>query len=230
MQHSSTLDDEMDCRRCRLSAERRRVVVPDGALFGVMAVGEAPGADEDEQGVGFVGAAGRNLDAAFEKALAEEEPSEAGVQRPAATRHRYARANVVRCRPPENRKPRADEVAACAPWLDQAIEEYAPRVLLAVGRSASERLVGKHSEPFLQHVQTDAWIVDSARESGCEPQGVWSYRGVAVLSMPHTSPLAWNRRYTNALGESTPIRELGEGMVRRAVWLARERLKARGGW
>lgn len=120
------------CLNCPLHAGRTRTV------FGVgnrqadwLIVGEAPGAEEDRRGEPFVGRAGRLLDAML-----------------AALGHARAEvyiANVVKCRPPENRDPRPDEAAACAPYLDRQIALLEPRIILAVGRVAAQRLLGTDS-------------------------------------------------------------------------------------
>ena len=117
------------CTLCPLHAGRIRTV------FGVgnrqadwLIIGEAPGAEEDRKGEPFVGRAGKLLDAM----LAALGQSRAEV---------YI-ANVVKCRPPENRDPRAEEAASCAPVLDRQIALLAPRVILAVGRVAAQRLLG----------------------------------------------------------------------------------------
>ena len=104
-------------------------------LFGVgnrraefMIVGEAPGVEEDRRGEPFVGRAGKLLDAML--AALGFDRSDVFI------------ANVLKCRPPENRDPRPEEAAACAPWLDRQIELVQPRVLIAVGKHAAQRLLG----------------------------------------------------------------------------------------
>ncbi len=181
--------DPARCTACRLAEHRQQVVLPDGPRRGLLAVGEAPGGQEDSQGVGFVGIAGRNLDAVL---------AEFGI-----ARDDYARTNIVRCRPPENRKPRRDEVAACAHWLDGTVSDWQPRVILAVGQSAAERLVPAWSGSYLDYVEDVL--------SGRMPPP--RYHGVIVIPMPHTSPLAWNRRRS----DGSAIRDLGRRAVERAV-------------
>lgn len=116
------------CTRCPLHAGRTRTV------FGVgnrnadwLVIGEAPGAEEDRRGEPFVGRAGKLLDAML-AALG-------------FARDEVYIANVVKCRPPENRDPSPEEAARCAPFLDRQIELLAPKIILAVGRVAAQRLL-----------------------------------------------------------------------------------------
>ena len=118
------------CTACELCKQRKQ------AVFGVgnesapwLFVGEGPGADEDEQGEPFVGQAGRLLDSML---------SAIGIAR---GREAYI-ANVVKCRPPGNRTPTPAESAACAPYLDRQIELIAPRLIVALGKTAATRLLG----------------------------------------------------------------------------------------
>ena len=117
------------CTRCRLSDQRRNVVVGEGDPNArVMFIGEGPGAEEDRTGRPFVGQAGAVLDAMI---------FSLGLER----RQVYI-ANVVKCRPPGNRDPEADEVAACAPFLDRQIALIRPQVIVALGKPAARRLTG----------------------------------------------------------------------------------------
>jgi DNA polymerase len=117
------------CTRCRLAERRRNVVVGEGDPHArVMFIGEGPGAEEDRTGRPFVGQAGALLDAMI-FAL--------GLER----RQVYI-ANVVKCRPPGNRDPEIDEVAACAPFLDRQIALIRPQVIVALGKPAARRLTG----------------------------------------------------------------------------------------
>lgn len=117
------------CTLCRLSEKRKTVVFGEGnAKAGVMFIGEGPGAEEDRTGRPFVGQAGKLLDRmifamGFERAEV------------------YI-ANVVKCRPPGNRDPNDDEVAACASYLDRQIDLIEPEVIVALGKPASRRLTG----------------------------------------------------------------------------------------
>ena len=117
------------CRACGLCQQRKQAVFGVGAESGPwLFVGEGPGADEDEQGEPFVGQAGRLLDNML---------AAIGCRRGEDT---YI-ANVVKCRPPGNRTPTAEEAAACAPFLDRQIDLVAPRLIVALGKSAIVRLL-----------------------------------------------------------------------------------------
>ena len=117
------------CTRCRLAEGRRTVVFgmgsPDADL---MFIGEGPGAQEDRQGLPFVGPAGELLSKI--------------IQAIEMRREDVYIANVVKCRPPGNRDPQPDEVAACRGWLQEQIETVRPRVIVMLGRVAAQTLLG----------------------------------------------------------------------------------------
>ena len=122
--------DALACVKCPLAELGRTQVV-----FGVgdpqadlLFVGEGPGAEEDRLGEPFVGRSGRLLD----KLLLEE----LGL-----TRDRVYIANVVKCRPPENRDPQPVEIETCRPWLEQQIELIAPKVVVTLGKFAAQLLL-----------------------------------------------------------------------------------------
>ena len=120
----------LSCTACRLCEQRTHVVFGMGdPRAELMFVGEGPGAEEDAQGLPFVGRSGKLLD----RLMAEE----MGLTRDSA----YI-ANVVKCRPPENRDPRPDEIAACRPFLERQIELIDPKVLVTLGNFASKLLLG----------------------------------------------------------------------------------------
>jgi DNA polymerase len=117
------------CTRCRLAEGRAKVVFGSGnPTAELMFVGEGPGADEDRQGLPFVGAAGELLTRI--------------IQAIEMTREEVYIANVVKCRPPGNRDPQPDEVAACRGYLDKQIALVRPRVLVALGKVAAQALLG----------------------------------------------------------------------------------------
>jgi len=119
------------CRKCRLSKGRENVVPGVGPCKSkIIFIGEAPGRDEDIHGKPFVGRAGRLLDEALE---------EVGVDRA-----KVRISNLVKCRPPGNRRPREDEKRICTSlYLEKEIEEGAPEVICALGQTAAEFLAGK---------------------------------------------------------------------------------------
>ena len=113
------------CRACGLCETRSRTVFGTGdERAGWMVVGEAPGAEEDRLGEPFVGNAGRLLDQML---------AALGLARG----HDVFIANVLKCRPPHNRDPSADEMQRCEPYLRRQIELVAPRVIVVVGRIAA---------------------------------------------------------------------------------------------
>ncbi|MBW4029362.1 MAG: uracil-DNA glycosylase [Acidobacteria bacterium] len=118
------------CEACALSRTRTRVVIGSGPrLPGLLVVGEAPGRHEDEGGEPFVGRSGQLLVRLIRDELGLE-------------RSQYFITNVVKCRPPQNRTPRAAEVTACRPWLAAQMERLAPTMVLAVGNVAAKAVFG----------------------------------------------------------------------------------------
>ncbi len=117
------------CTRCDLHRTRTRAVLGVGDRHAQwLVVGEAPGAEEDRQGEPFVGRAGQLLDAMLQAI---------GLARG----HNVYIANILKSRPPGNRDPAAEEVAACLPYLERQIELIRPRLILAVGRIAMQNLL-----------------------------------------------------------------------------------------
>ena len=123
-----------DCQRCKLAGGRRTIVFGQGHPNArLMFVGEGPGADEDEQGLAFVGKAGQLLTKIIEAI---------GLRRDDV----YI-ANVIKCRPPQNRNPEPDEILACQPFLEQQIRAIRPTVLVGLGKFAAQWLL-KTAEPI----------------------------------------------------------------------------------
>ena len=115
-----------DCPNCALARTRTRTVPGSGpSTSEVMFVGEAPGQREDEQGLPFVGAAGKFLD---------ELLAAAGLSRETV----YI-ANIVKCRPPGNRDPRPEEIEACSAYLDEQLRIVDPRIVVTLGRVSMQR-------------------------------------------------------------------------------------------
>ena len=117
-----------DCKRCKLCKGRTNIVFgvgsPDAKL---VFVGEGPGAEEDKQGIPFVGRAGQLLTKIIEAMK--------------LSRDDVYIANVVKCRPPENRNPEPDEIAACSPFLMKQIEIIAPKVIVCLGTFAAQKFL-----------------------------------------------------------------------------------------
>ena len=153
-----------ECQRCRLASGRTHIVFGDGNPDAeLLFIGEGPGETEDQRGLPFVGRAGELLTQMIEKGL--------GIPRSSV----YI-CNVVKCRPPNNRTPLADEVSACSPFLDGQIAAVAPRVIVALGKPATSRLLGR-----------DVPIT--------KVRGVWhEYRGIPLLPTFHPAFLL--RQYT----------------------------------
>src|SRR5438445_11747190 len=117
-----------DCTRCRLSKGRTNIVFGTGNVDAdIMFIGEGPGADEDEQGLPFVGRAGQLLNNMI---------SAMGIKREDV----YI-ANVVKCRPPGNRTPEKDECDTCSPFLMRQIDVIKPKVIVALGAVAAKNLL-----------------------------------------------------------------------------------------
>ena len=119
------------CRACPRGAQRGCAVPGEGAMpAALMCVGEGPGAQEDASGRPFVGPAGQLLDRIL-------------LQGMGLRREEVFIANLVKCRPPGNRDPLPEEVAACAPFLQEQLAQVRPRVILALGRHAAQHLLGR---------------------------------------------------------------------------------------
>ncbi|MBI3811583.1 MAG: uracil-DNA glycosylase [Nitrospirae bacterium] len=118
-----------DCTRCKLHTGRTHLVFGTGdPEAGLMFVGEAPGEDEDRQGLPFVGKAGQLLTRIIEAM---------GLKRESV----YI-ANIIKCRPPRNRNPEPDEIASCSPFIQRQIEILRPKVVCALGSFAARTLLG----------------------------------------------------------------------------------------
>lgn len=117
------------CRQCSLSETRKNVVIAKGRVPApLMLIGEGPGADEDEQGIPFVGAAGKLLHLllyAFD-----------------LTENDYHICNIVKCRPPQNRVPSPDEASACKPLLAKQFRLVQPKVIVLLGATACKYFLG----------------------------------------------------------------------------------------
>jgi len=146
------------CQNCRLAKSRTQVVYGVGSPNAdLMFIGEAPGRDEDLQGEPFVGRAGQLLTDII-KAMK-------------LTRNDVYIANVIKCRPPENRNPEPDEMEACRPYIRRQIEIIQPKVIVTLGRFALQSLTEK------------AYAISAVR-------GQWlDYKGIKVMPTYHPAYL-----------------------------------------
>ncbi len=149
------------CEKCRLSKTRTQAVYGVGNPHAdLMFIGEAPGRDEDIQGEPFVGRAGQLLTDII-KAMK-------------LTRNDVYIANVIKCRPPENRNPEPDELDACRPYIRRQVELIEPRVIVTLGRFALQSLLEK------------GYAISSVR-------GQWlDYNGIKVMPTYHPAYLLRN--------------------------------------
>ena len=156
------------CQRCRLAKGRTQVVFSDGnPQARLMVVGEAPGANEDRTGLPFVGQAGKFLDLLL-----------AAVD--LSRRDSVYICNVLKCRPPGNRDPMADEIELCSPFLKRQIALVAPEVILAVGTFAAQLLTGMD------------------RPLGKLRGSVYAYEGVPLVVTYHPAALLRNAGWTRS--------------------------------
>jgi uracil-DNA glycosylase len=137
------------CRMCRLCETRTNTVFgvgPRGAPL--MVVGEGPGADEDARGEPFVGRAGKLLDEML-RAIGRSRERDTFI------------ANVVKCRPPGNREPAEDEAESCRPYLEQQLRLVRPKLIVALGRVAAQRLLATDTPIGKMRGQTYTWGPES---------------------------------------------------------------------
>jgi DNA polymerase len=170
-----------DCQRCKLSGGRTHIVFGVGnPRASLMFVGEGPGRDEDLRGEPFVGRAGQLLTEIITKGMKMR-------------REDVYIANVIKCRPPENRNPEPDEIAACQPFLRRQIELVQPQVLVALGTFAAQTLLG-------------------VRTPISRLRGRWhEYQGVKLMPTLHPAYLLRNPNDKRLVWEDVKmvLRELG---------------------
>ncbi len=176
-------DQIHQCQNCKLGATRTNFVFGTGNLNArLMIIGEAPGADEDAQGEPFVGRAGQLLTKILEAIQFHREDV-------------YI-ANIIKCRPPENRRPEADEVAECEPYLYKQIDLVQPKVILAVGLTAVNTLLkSKHT-------------MGAIRGQTLE------FRGIPMIATYHPAALLRNPEWKKATWEDVQmLRKLYDTLV-----------------
>lgn len=150
-----------DCTRCRLHKQRNNIVFGQGnGSAELVFVGEGPGHDEDMQGLAFVGRAGKLLTQMIEAM--------------GLTRDGVYICNVVKCRPPENRKPEDDEMATCSPFLLRQLDVIKPKAIVCLGATAAQALL-------------------KTKDSISRYRGTWfDYRGAKLLATYHPAYLLRN--------------------------------------
>ena len=137
----------LNCQKCRLCQNRTKIVFGIGNKNAdIMFIGEGPGADEDKQGIPFVGKAGKLMDKAFEGL---------GIER-----GNVYIANIVKCRPPSNRVPEDDEASACLNYLRNQVILVKPKIIVLLGSTSLKNILGKE------------YSITSARGSWLERKGI----------------------------------------------------------
>ena len=160
----------MECTRCPLAATRTQVVFGAGnPNADLMFVGEAPGFHEDLQGVPFVGASGNLLTRLIE---------EIGL-----SRDRVYIANVVKCRPPDNRDPERAEIESCRPWLEGQLEYIMPKVVVTLGNFATKLLLDTKEGITRLRGKEYPWKGGSVLVPTYHPAAVLRGRGDALAQM-----------------------------------------------
>lgn len=158
----------LNCKKCALCGTRTQVVFGDGDRHArILFVGEAPGANEDQQGKPFVGRGGQLMRRMME---------EAGIDRSAVFI-----TNMVKCRPPENRDPSPAEQQQCAMWLEEQLRLLNPEVIVCIGRIAAMRFIRKDFKVTKEHGQLH-------KQNGRTYVGM--YHPAAVLRSPGLRPAA----------------------------------------
>ena len=164
-----------NCNRCKLCKNRKNIVFGVGNVNSkVMFIGEGPGADEDEQGIPFVGKAGQLMNKAF-IAL--------GIER-----EQVYIANIVKCRPPNNRDPEPDEVEGCMNYLRNQVMIIKPKIIVLLGRIALQNILGKE------------YKITASRGNWIEKKG--------ILYMPTWHPAALLRDETKKIDFINDLKEV----------------------
>ncbi|MBF2735163.1 MAG: uracil-DNA glycosylase [Betaproteobacteria bacterium AqS2] len=147
------------CVKCGLSKGRTNTVFARGKSVtnAVMFIGEGPGEEEDQQGLPFVGRGGKLLDAMID-ALPKLQEKDVYI------------ANMVKCRPPNNRDPEPEELAACRPYLDRQIELIQPEVIVTVGKVAANNLLGARRGARAPWLQGDLHVPPGLPAAGADAE------------------------------------------------------------
>jgi DNA polymerase len=158
-----------DCTKCRLHSGRNKFVFGTGnPNADVLVIGEGPGAEEDKQGLPFVGRAGKLLTDMLKAIKFEREEVYIG--------------NVVKCRPPENRTPLPDEMETCMPYLKKQVELIKPKLILCLGLTAAKGLIRKRES--LGELRKSIFDYEGAKV-------IVTYHPAALLRNPHWKKDCW---------------------------------------
>lgn len=167
------------CKKCKLCVGRKNVVIGVGNKNAdLMFIGEGPGADEDAQGIPFVGKAGKLMNMAFQGL---------GIER-----EKVYIANIVKCRPPNNRNPEDDEIKACLDYLRNQVILIKPKIIVLLGNVALKNILGKE------------YGITSAR-------GKWVEKN-EILYMPTFHPAALLRDETKKIQFWQDLKQVKEKM------------------
>lgn len=170
-----------NCKKCKLCTGRTNVVIGSGnKTADLMFIGEGPGADEDAQGIPFVGKAGKLMNMAFQGI---------GIKR-----EEVYIANVVKCRPPNNRNPEDDETKACLDYLRNQVILVKPKIIVLLGNIALKNILGKE------------YGITSARGKWVEKNG--------IMYMPTFHPAALLRDETKKIMFWKDLKEVKKAMDR----------------
>ena len=170
MDFESLKQECLACRKCGLCETRHNVVFGMGSPTAeVMFIGEGPGQNEDEQGLPFVGRSGKLLDQYLEAVDLSRDKN-------------VFIANIVKCRPPQNRDPLPEEWDACLPWLREQFRLIRPKIVVCLGRIAAQRLI----DPKFSVTRDHGLFF--------EKNGVWfmaTLHPAALLRNPKQKPMAF---------------------------------------
>jgi len=171
-----------DCRKCLLWKTRKNAVSGEGnSKSKIMLVGEAPGRQEDLTGRPFVGAAGKFLETLLD---------EIGL-----SRNDVFICNVLKCRPPQNRQPRPDEIQTCTPYLNMQIKALKPRVVVTLGNHSTAHVFAEVSLPFKGITQAH----------GKPQKATIAGRKVTIFPTYHPAAALYNGAYRKQLTEDFQV-------------------------
>ena len=164
-----------DCKKCKLCTGRKNIVFGVGNTNAdIMFIGEGPGADEDTQGIPFVGKAGQLMNKAFDAV---------GIER-----EEVYIANIVKCRPPNNRDPEPDEVLSCINYLRNQVMIVKPKIIVLLGRISLQNILGQE------------YKITASRGKWIEKKG--------ILYMPTWHPAALLRDETKKIDFIRDLKEV----------------------